>query len=67
MNAIVVELMPGSSGWTSPKKVLPGLSDATSRSKTDSDRPKADLPQLSDGDHGTPPFWTWFIENPRRA
>jgi hypothetical protein len=66
MNAIVAGFTPVFSGWTSPEKAVAGLPDGSSQSKTDSDRPEADPPKLSDGDHGTPPFWTWFIENPRR-
>jgi hypothetical protein len=67
MKAIVVEFTPVWSGWTSPEKAGAGSSADSSRLKTDSARPQAGLPQLSDGDHGTPPFWTWFIENPRRV
>ena len=66
MKAIVAEFAPVSSGWASPEKATARRLDGSSQLKTDSERPKADIPQLSDGDHGTPPFWTWFIENPRR-
>jgi hypothetical protein len=67
MKTIVVELTPVWSGWASPEKAAAARPNGSSRLKTDSARPQADLPQLSDGDHGTPPFWTWFIENPRRV
>jgi hypothetical protein len=66
MKAIVAGFTPALSGWTSEKAVAL-LPIGSSRAKTDSDRPKANLPRHSDGDHGTAPFWTWFIENPRRA
>ena len=66
MKAIVAEFAPVWSGWASPEKAAVVRPNGSARLKTDSDGPKADIPQLSDGDHGTPPFWTWFIENPRR-
>jgi hypothetical protein len=65
MKAIVAEFAPMWSGWAWAEKAAAGRAAESSRLKTDSNGPKADLPQLSDGDHGTPPFWTWFIENPR--
>lgn len=61
MKAFVAEFMPVWSSWVSPEKAA----GERRNGKTDSNIPKADLPQLSDGDHGTAPFWTWFIENPR--
>jgi hypothetical protein len=65
MKAIVVEFTPVWSGWAPAEKMAVGRPDGTSRLKIDSDRPKTDLPQFSYGGE-TPPFWTWFIENPRR-
>jgi hypothetical protein len=67
MKAIVVEFTPVWSGWASPETAAAGRSDGSSRLKTDSARPQVELAQVSDGDHGTPPYWTWFIENPRRV
>jgi hypothetical protein len=67
MKAIVVEFTPVWSGWASPETAAAARLNDSSRLKTDSDRPTAGVPQFSDGDHGTPPFWTWFIENPRRV
>jgi hypothetical protein len=31
------------------------------------DNAKADLHQQPEPDQPTPPFWTWFIENPRNS
>jgi hypothetical protein len=63
MKAVVVEFTPAWSGWASPEKAVAERPNG----KTDWDIPRANLPQLSDDDHGTAPLWTWFIENPRES
>jgi hypothetical protein len=65
MKAIMMEFMPARSGWVSPEQQVAGRPNGSSWLNTDLDKPKPDLPQLFDGDQGTSPFWTWFIENPR--
>ncbi|HKP93849.1 MAG TPA: hypothetical protein VJS88_08115 [Chthoniobacterales bacterium] len=62
MKAIVVEYVPP---WVPLEKRLSGRPNGDSRFKSHSARPRADLSQHCDGDQGIPPYWTWFIENPR--
>jgi hypothetical protein len=65
MKAIAVEFTSARSRWVPPEQAVVDRPHG-SRLKTDFGRPETDLRQLSDGDQRTAPFWTWFIENPRR-
>jgi hypothetical protein len=67
MKSNVAEFSPVWSGWALPEKTADARPNGSSRLKPDSERPETNLPGHSDGNHGTPPFWTWFIENPRRV
>jgi len=67
MKANVVEFSAFFGGWATPEKSAAARLAGISRSKPDSDRPEADLLEHAGGDHGPAPFWTWFIENPRRG
>jgi hypothetical protein len=66
MKAMVVVFSPASNGHVSPEAAL-GLNRGG---------PLEQLPVLTGGnygvrqlkrDQGPQPFWTWFIENPRRS
>lgn len=67
MKAIAVEFTPVWGGWAPPEKVPTAGPNGNARMKAGSDTPNPNVPQFSDGDYGTPPFWTWFVENPRRC
>ena len=68
MNATVIVFMPGrdSQSLTEQASVLPVV-DTLPPQSAESDNTGADLRQTSSRDQATPPFWTWFIENPRRC
>lgn len=66
MNAIVIVFMQGSDGQLitdqgAARRVVDLLPQGTY-----SDNTKAGLRHTADPDQVTPPFWTWFIENPPR-
>jgi hypothetical protein len=65
MKAIAVVFIPARNGYVSPEAAL-GLTPG---------EPLEQLSRLNGGnkgvralqrDQGPPPFWTWFIENPRQ-
>jgi hypothetical protein len=60
MNAIVFVVMPASDSQRLAEQVNDLLPTGGG-----SDRTKASLSTNSEPDQSTPPFWTWFIENPR--
>jgi hypothetical protein len=62
MNAIVFVVMPASDSQRLTEQVVDLLPTGGGSNHT-----KASLPQISEPDQTTPPFWTWFIENPRRC
>jgi hypothetical protein len=64
MNAIVIVLVPTQDGQplTEQAGVARGLDIWRS---VDQDNGNADVGKTSSRRETTPPFWTWFIENPR--
>ena len=60
MNAIVFVLMP-------TRDNEPPAEQAAARPAIDRLPPAASSPERPERDQTTPPFWTWFIENPRRC
>jgi hypothetical protein len=65
MNAIVIVLVPTQDGQplTEQAGVVPGLDIWQWR--VGQDNGNTDLRKTSSRKEVTPPFWTWFIENPR--
>jgi hypothetical protein len=65
MNAIVIVLVPTQEGQPSTEQaaVAPGLE--VWQCRVDQDNGNAGLGETSSGQQRIPPFWTWFIENPR--
>jgi hypothetical protein len=61
MNAIVFVVMPAHDSQRLAEQVVDLLPTGGGSNHT-----KASLPTTSEPDQTTPPFWTWFIENPRR-
>ena len=61
MNAIVFVVMPASDSQRLAEQVVDLLPTDGGSNHT-----KASLSTTSEPDQTTPPFWTWFIENPRR-
>ena len=65
MNAIVIVFIPSRDAQSLTEQTArPRVIDLLPQS-IDSDQPKTVLHQISDRDQTTPPFWTWFVENPR--
>jgi hypothetical protein len=62
MNAIVFVVMPASDSQRLAEQVVDLLPTGEGSKHT-----KASPSATSAPDHSTPPFWTWFIENPRRC
>jgi hypothetical protein len=62
MNAIVFVVMPASDSQRLAEQVVDLLPTGEGSNHT-----KASLATTSEPDQTTPPFWTWFIENPRRC
>jgi len=60
MNAIVFVVMPASDSQRLAEQVVDLLPTGGGSNHT-----KAS-PTTSEPDQTPPPFWTWFIENPRR-
>jgi hypothetical protein len=58
MNAIVFVVMPA-------RESQPLAEQAAARPVIDLLPPAASSPRISEPDQTTPPFWTWFIQNPR--
>jgi hypothetical protein len=67
MNAIVIALVPTQDGQplTEQAGSAPGLDIWWWR--VDRDTGNTDLRKTFDRQETTPPFWTWFIENPRTS
>jgi len=67
MNAIVIVLVPTPEGQPSTEQAgaVPGLEIWQWR--VDQDNGNAGLRETSSRQETAPPFWTWFIENPRRC
>jgi hypothetical protein len=65
MNAIVIALVPTQDGQplTEQAGAVPSLDVWWWR--VGQDKGNAGLPKAVDGKETIPPFWTWFIENPR--
>jgi hypothetical protein len=59
MNAIVVVFMPARDGQ-------PPSEQTAARPVVDLLPASPSFPATPEPDQGTQPFWTWFIENPRR-
>jgi hypothetical protein len=66
MKAIVIVFMPSRYGQVSSEQTT-SRDNRAGGLEVVSYGPKTDLPRLSKSDQTTPPFWTWFVENPRRA
>jgi hypothetical protein len=62
MNAIVFVVMPASDSQRLAEQVAELLPTGGGSNDT-----KASLRTTSEPDQTNPPFWTWFIENPRRC
>jgi hypothetical protein len=62
MNAIVFVVLPASDSQRLAEQVVDLLPTDGGSNHT-----KASLPTTSEPDQTPPPFWTWFIENPRRC
>ena len=62
MNAIVFVVMPASESQRLAEQVVDLLPTGGGSNHT-----KARRPATSEPDQTSPPFWTWFIENPRRC
>jgi hypothetical protein len=60
MDSIVFVVMPASESQRLAKQVADLLP-----TNGGPDRAKASLSTTSEPDRNPPPFWTWFIENPR--
>ena len=56
MNAIVVVFTPASDSQPQRGQLVAALQSGT---------PKMDFHPIPKVDRANPPFWTWFIENPR--
>lgn len=67
MKAMVVVFSPACNGQEPSEQPIVSRQNGAAKLEVASDRLETDLPRLSDGDQTTPPFWTWFIENPRRS
>jgi hypothetical protein len=66
MNAIVIVFIPVPDGQRCEEQpVLGGRFDILPRS-ANLEKTRGRLSQFTDWNQKTPPFWTWFIENPRR-
>jgi hypothetical protein len=65
MNAIVIVLAPTQDGHplTEQAGAVPGLD--IWKWSVGQDRGNTDLRNISGRNQTIPPFWTWFIENPR--
>jgi hypothetical protein len=62
MNAIVFVVMPASDSQRLAEQVVDLLPTGGASNHT-----KANVSTTSEVDQTPPPFWTWFIENPRRC
>jgi hypothetical protein len=67
MSAIVIVFMPGHDGRLVTEQAAALRAVDSSPQSTDSGNTRSGLGQTSDLDETTPPFWTWFIENPRTS
>jgi hypothetical protein len=67
MKAIVIVFMPPRDGEISPAQKTAMQHGTASRSPIDLDRGSKAFPPLTTPDRTPAPFWTWFIENPRRC
>jgi hypothetical protein len=68
MNAIVIVFTPGHDAQPVTEQVTAArMVGPLPPPATDSDNTRADRRQTSNRDQTPPPFWTWFIENPRRS
>jgi hypothetical protein len=65
MNAMVIVFIPARNGQPVTEQVSPLRAVDFLPQGTYSDNAKAGLHQSSEREQTTPPFWTWFIENPR--
>jgi hypothetical protein len=67
MSAIVIVSMPAPEGQLVTEQAAALRVVDPLPQSTESDNTRAELPEASNRDQMTPPFWTWFIENPRRC
>ena len=66
MKAIVIVFMPSRYGQVSSEQTA-SRDTSSGALQVVSDEPKTELARLSNSDQTIPPFWTWFVENPRRV
>jgi hypothetical protein len=66
MKAIVVVFVPNKNGEASPDKTLVAQGRSASLARVVSGRDPRAVSRLTIADKTPAPFWTWFIENPRR-
>jgi hypothetical protein len=66
MNAILIVLVPARDGQSLTEQAGAARGLDLWRS-VDQDNGNADGRKASSRKQTTPPFWTWFIENPRRC
>jgi len=67
MKAIVVVFMPNPNGEASPDQTLVAQERRASSATVVSDPGTRAISRLAIADKAPAPFWTWFIENPRRC
>jgi hypothetical protein len=67
MKAIVIVVMPPPDGEMSPAQTTAMQDRTAARSPSDFDRGARGFSRLTIPDRTPAPFWTWFIENPRRC
>jgi hypothetical protein len=67
MKAMVVVFSPACNGQEPSEQSIASRHNGAAKLEVASDRPKTDLSRLPNDDQKTPPFWTWFLENPRRV
>jgi hypothetical protein len=67
MKAIVIVFMPARDGEISPTQTTAMQDSSASRLPIDLDQGPKAFPRLTIPDTTPAPFWTWFIENPRRC
>jgi|GEM_PF-2055820 len=67
MDAIVIVFIPPRDSRLLPEQALGVRHLETWQGNISWQSAKVDLRKTSSRDDEAPPFWTWFIENPRRS
>lgn len=67
MKAIVLVFIPPRDVRLLPEEALGVRNLDTGQGNMSWQSAKADLSKTSSSDEVTPPFWTWFVENPRHC